>query len=205
MLSSKRFWTALIGAITAASLACTGQETWAQAGQQIIAAVFALVVSYGLRDPGTPAKPAAARGRSAAATLTILALVLIVGALCVTAYADPGQSPNPRSFGYQVVANGVRATYILDKHDYGVAIGAPMWNGASYGFPQVHCDALGIFKPSDDTQLAAGFAVGCDFQPVKNTGLTISPLVGILTDITVGAYGRQTLPFVGLSVKLSLE
>ena len=137
--------------------------------------------------------------RTIAMAFIILVLAMMV---CLT---DCVADTQYKSMGIQPVADGIRITYVADQKSYGVALGAPIWNGSQYGFPQLHSDALAIIRPGDNTQLAAGFAVGYDLHPIPNNPLVLSPLVGVLTDVSASTYGRKTLPFVGISIKLTYQ
>ena len=135
--------------------------------------------------------------------LFLVAAILLLWRLPI-AYADTTVftdtytgTKTVKSTGITVTPTGVRVTYILDNQSYGIAVGTPIY---SYG--KLHIDPELIVRPSDNSQLALGLALGYDYQPWPYLPLRLTPQVGILTDITGGYGGHQTLPFVGASLSI---
>ena len=132
--------------------------------------------------------------------LVILAALL---ALSITVYADTtvtvanDGSKTVKSTGITATPTGVRVTYILDRQSYGIAVGTPIY---SYG--KLHIDPEIVVSPNDGSQLALGLALGYDYHPWPYLPICLTPQIGILTDITGGYGGHQTLPFIGASISI---
>lgn len=126
--------------------------------------------------------------------LVILSMFLVAG----STLADESATVEPSSIGIVESPDGVQVTWIDDGKNYGIALGKELRRDKNLAI-----SGLGIFQPEDDRQLALGFSLGYDIK--LGEMLTITPLVGGLTDITSGYDGRQTRGFYGLKVKVAIS
>ncbi len=103
-----------------------------------------------------------------------------------------------KSSNITVNASGVRLIYLADHEGNSIALGSPIWAKG-----KLHIDWLGIVRPSDGTQIAAGAGICYDWTPLWYVPLTFSPLVGIKTDITnAPGSGRMTGITFGIEAKI---
>jgi len=161
--------------------------------------IMLMVFCIGLAWADAPA-PVLAADQAVLAAPTVEAVVQPVVAETdtgppVEVQSDADEPIRVKSVGVTLGDDSLSLTYINDGKDYGLAFGAPLWRREA-----LHSDGLLIFEPQDKEQLAAGWCVGYDFQLSKQ--LTLTPLVGVLTDITKGYDGRETQPFYGLGLNL---
>lgn len=142
--------------------------------------------------------------------LVYLLICLCVGLGC--AIAD--DSISARSVGAAIGAEGAMLTYIHDGRDYGLAFGKELGKSDRWT-----TSAWIVFQPEDGRQIATALSVGYEVRAseiVEGVAgliglgiraraldkLTVTPLAGVLTDVTAGYNGHETRVFWGMSAKI---
>lgn len=138
-------------------------------------------------------------------TVLILLGVLLMLSSCI--YADEPGTVTYKSGGtvkssyIGVGASGIRVAYILDRQNYAVSVGTTF-----FSIGNLNAQYMTIISPENNSQLAAGFALGYDYAPFKGKAIAISPLIGLMTNLTAGYNGNigACRPFIGFSLRLGL-